>query len=142
MIFKTEKEFVCDRLPTENCHASTVLPLENGNVLCAWFGGTKEGSKDVDIWYTIRNKNGFTDPVRITADTGVPHWNPVLFRNNNGSIVLFFKVGNRIPRWKTYCCISFQSGGTCKRRPERRQRTRKKQVYNNRQRQNTGPCFN
>ena len=112
MIIKTEKEFVCDRLPTENCHASTVLPLENGNVLCAWFGGTKEGSKDVDIWYTIRNKNGFTDPVRITADTGVPHWNPVLFRNNNGSIVLFFKVGNRIPRWKTYCCISEDGGLT------------------------------
>ena len=44
------KEFICDPLPTPNCHASTVLPLGDGSVLAAWFGGTKESSADVDIW--------------------------------------------------------------------------------------------
>lgn len=32
------KEFICDPLPTPNCHASTVLPLGDGSVLAAWFG--------------------------------------------------------------------------------------------------------
>ena len=26
-----------------SCHASTVLPLPNGDVLAAWFGGSAEG---------------------------------------------------------------------------------------------------
>ena len=112
MIIDSEKFFVCDRLPTDNCHASTVLPLENGNVLCAWFGGSKEGNSDVDIWYSLMNEDGFCKPVRVTAAADIPHWNPVLFEKKDGSIILFFKVGNKIPRWKTFYCISEDGGKT------------------------------
>lgn len=109
---KAEKQFVCDKLPTFNCHASTVLPLENGNVVIAWFGGSKEGKKDVDIWYTVKDNNGFCKPVRMSKARAVPHWNPVLFQRKNGEIVLFFKVGNNIPYWRTFYAVSNDGGYT------------------------------
>ena len=34
------REMICSRLPTAMCHASTVLPLPDGTVLSAWFGGS------------------------------------------------------------------------------------------------------
>lgn len=109
---KFTKEYVCEVLPTKNCHATTVLPLENGTVLFAWFGGTKEGKDDVDIWYARKDENGFSQPVRLSKANGVPHWNPVLFKRKNGEIVLFFKVGKNIPRWKTYFAVSYDNGLT------------------------------
>lgn len=109
---KAEKEFVCSKLPTANCHASTVLPLANGNVVCAWFGGTKEGKDDVDIWYTVKDKNGFCKPVKLSKAKNTPHWNPVLFERANGDVVLFFKVGKNIPYWRTFYCVSTDGGYT------------------------------
>ncbi len=35
-------EFVSDSMPTASCHASTVVELPNGDLLVAWFGGTRE----------------------------------------------------------------------------------------------------
>lgn len=38
------KEFIYrPKSITPSCHASTVLPLADGSVVAAWFGGTKEG---------------------------------------------------------------------------------------------------
>ena len=43
------REMICSRLPTAMCHASTVLPLPDGTVLSAWFGGSYEGEGDTSI---------------------------------------------------------------------------------------------
>jgi predicted neuraminidase len=44
MKIHARKEMIFDEnKPTPACHASTVLPLPNGEVLAAWFGGTAEG---------------------------------------------------------------------------------------------------
>jgi hypothetical protein len=49
-------------------HASTVLPLVDGAILAAWFGGTHEGADDVAIWCARRNRGGtWTTPERIAA---------------------------------------------------------------------------
>lgn len=109
---KYKKIFVCDKLPTDNCHASTILPLENGKVICAWFGGTKEGKDDVDIWYSIKDGSSFSTPIKVSKQKDVPHWNPVLFEHNDNSISLFFKVGKNIPYWKTFRVISKDEGKT------------------------------
>ncbi len=103
---KVEKYFVCDKLPTANCHATTLLPLEDGRVVFAWFGGTKEGKSDVDIWYAVKDGDGFSAPERLSRAKNTPHWNPVLFPMDDGRICLFFKVGNNIPYWKTYRAFS------------------------------------
>ncbi|MBR3620183.1 MAG: exo-alpha-sialidase, partial [Clostridia bacterium] len=102
----SKKEFVCRHLPTVNCHASTVLPLENGSVIIAWFGGTKEGNSDVNIWYSIRRGGEFSRPKEISVSADIPHWNPVLFELPGGKIALYFKVGKKIKKWKTYVCYS------------------------------------
>ena len=107
---KTEKFFVCNPLPTANCHASTNLPLDNDDVVFAWFGGSREGRKDVCIWSCVKTGEGFTSPVRIALRDNIPHWNPVLFRRQNGDIILFCKVGNSIDYWRTFYCISADGG--------------------------------
>ena len=109
---KTIKEFVCNPLPTPNCHATTVLPLPDGSVITAWFGGTKEGTTDVDIWYSRRDENGWSEPKSVCYKKHIPHWNPVLFLRENGEIMLFFKVGKQIHSWRTFVSISTDGGKT------------------------------
>ena len=109
---KTIKEFICNPLPTPNCHASTVLPLPDGTVISAWFGGTKEGTGDVNIWYSRRDENGWSKPASVSYNKNLPHWNPVLFLKENGEIVLFFKVGRQIYSWRTFFSISTDGGKT------------------------------
>ena len=91
------KEFICNPLPTPNCHASTVLPLPDGSVVAAWFGGTKESTADVDIWYSRRDENGWSKPMSVTYNKNIPHWNPVLFLNNKGEVVLFSRSAKEFP---------------------------------------------
>ena len=100
------KEFIFENKPTDSCHASTVLPLDDGRVVAAWFAGTKESADDVDILTSVRSESGWSEPVRVSADRNIPHWNPVLFRRADGKIMLFFKVGKKIPMWKTYFSLS------------------------------------
>src|SRR5690606_22708621 len=60
-------------------HASTIVELPDGDILCAWFGGTSEGAKDVGIWLSRRHRECWTAPIQIVAPQGEPCWNPVLF---------------------------------------------------------------
>ncbi len=104
-----KKEFVCEKLPAEMCHASTILKLNNGNFISAWFGGTKEGEPDVDIWASLKKDGIWQKPVRISVDKTVPHWNPVLFQLED-KIALYFKFGKPIADWKTYVSYSYDNG--------------------------------
>ena len=61
------KEFIFENKPTESCHASTVLPLDDGRVVAAWFAGTKESADDVDILTSVRGDNGWSEPVRVSG---------------------------------------------------------------------------
>ena len=113
MQFDIKREFVIDdNAPTKSSHASTVIMMDNGEVGVAWFGGTYESHDDVDIWFSSKGKKGWSKPVRITADLNIPHWNPVLFKNDDGSLTLFFKVGKKIPEWQTYYSVSTDCGKT------------------------------
>lgn len=99
-----------------SCHASTVLKLDNENVMIACFGGTHEGNDDVEIWLTSGDGNSFKEPIKFGYEKNVPNWNPVLFRGGNGKleceIILFFKSGKRIPNWRTIYTISYDNGET------------------------------
>lgn len=112
------KEFVCDKLPTPNCHASTVLPLADGTVLAAWFGGTKESAADVDIWVARRDENGWCKPFPVSHAGKLPHWNPVLALGDGGEVMLFFKVGRHIPSWRTYISVSHDGGRSWRKSPK------------------------
>lgn len=109
VIVSAERELVFTEMPTEDCHASTVLPLDDGRVVSAWFAGTKEKADDVNILTSVRSNGVWSEPVKVTADENTAHWNPVLFEKENGTIALFFKVGKEISTWKTF--VSYSKDG-------------------------------
>lgn len=96
-------EFIYESAPFPACHASTLLETSEG-ILAAWFGGTYERHPDVSI-YTSLLQNGKWSTPKMVAD-GVenkdfrnPTWNPVLYQNPNGQIVLFYKEGPNPREW-------------------------------------------
>ena len=94
------------------CHASTVLPLESGIVLAAYFAGTYESHDDVSIWLSRRVNGKWESPRKIAkVYEDVAHWNPVLSPIPGGAR-LFFKVGRVIPQWKTWTCVTTDDGLT------------------------------
>ncbi|MDF2713344.1 MAG: hypothetical protein K0R28_269 [Paenibacillus sp.] len=96
----------------ESCHASTLIALPSGDLVAAWFAGTREGADDVAIWSSRRTKGGWTAPVKAADEEGEPHWNPVLFQDGNGKVWLFYKVGKTIRNWRTMYILSEDEGIT------------------------------
>lgn len=104
------KEFIIAKLPTDFCHASTVIETPNGLLSC-WFGGTHEGNADVAIWFSRKVDGEWTAPLKL-ADGAEANWNPVLFYNSEGKLYLFYKEGQQISDWKTYVLVSQDDGAT------------------------------
>ena len=47
-----------------SCHASTITELPNGDLLAAWYAGSREGEKDVAIFISRRfyGSEGWIEP--------------------------------------------------------------------------------
>ena len=107
-------EFIYEKAPFESCHASTIVETESG-FIAAWFGGTNEGDKDVEIWLS-RFEMGKWAPPRSVANgiqndsVRYPCWNPVLVRLPDSSIRLFYKVGPSPRKWWGETRISTNEG--------------------------------
>lgn len=93
------------------CHASTVLPLADGRVLCVYFAGSREGADDVGIWLSVRENGAWRRPRRIAKVNDTAHWNPVIFPADDG-IRVVFRVGRTIPGWVSYTMASADGGET------------------------------
>ena len=88
-------------------HASHILPLPGGEVYSVFFYGSREGNNDVRIYGSLRHTDGsWTEAVPLSEDDSVPHWNPVLFRREDGPVLLFYKVGPTCSTWLTRCRVS------------------------------------
>ena len=127
------KQLICKTLPTPMCHGSCLTALPNGSLLCVWFGGSREGAADTEIYFSVgrprytavkekKQDSGrehihdgrvqetlevscdWTEPVCIT---NMPEacWNPVLLVQHE-HVLLFFKTGNKIADWKTMVMLS------------------------------------
>ncbi len=94
-----------------NCHASTLVRAGNGDLLCAFFGGEREGAPDMAIWMSRLSNKSWQPPVRIRHTYRLPHWNPVLHRDGN-RIWLYYKVGPTVPEWYTLASYSDDDGFT------------------------------
>jgi predicted neuraminidase len=96
-------EFLFEKAPFPECHASTIVETKSG-LVAAWFGGTREKNPDVGIWLSRQEKGRWTAPAEV-ADGKQPDgkqqpcWNPVLFRPKDGPLLLFYKVGPSPSRW-------------------------------------------
>lgn len=94
-----------------NCHASTLVRLENGDLLTAFFAGTKEGHPDVSIWTARRCSGKWEEPVKTFSKDGTPLWNPVLHRDGS-RVWLFYKIGRTVSSWITLYASSDDGGRT------------------------------
>jgi alpha-L-fucosidase len=97
-------ELIVKQPPFQECHASTIAEVAPGKIMASFFGGTGEGEKDVTIWLTASENGKWSEPV-IIADGIIndtlryPCWNPVLFKNSEGKLFLFYKEGPRPFSW-------------------------------------------
>ena len=81
---------------TPQCHASNLLLLANGDILCAWFGGSQEGKPDISI-YMSRLPAGMSTwhpSRRITFDTMRSEQNPVLSQIAPNHLMLMYTSQN------------------------------------------------
>lgn len=74
--------------PYKTAHAPALLELPNGDLLCAWFAGSYEGSADVSV-ICARLPHGsgkWTEPVAISGDPHRSEQNPSLFLALDGEV--------------------------------------------------------
>lgn len=109
-------EFIFETAPFPQSHASTIAETPAG-LIAAWFGGTKEGFKDVCIWTSHLVKGKWTAPA-LAAD-GILHdtvryacYNPVLYQVPGGDLLLFYKIGPNVAGWTGWMKRSKDHGYT------------------------------
>ncbi|KAL4805140.1 BNR repeat-like domain-containing protein [Aspergillus unguis] len=77
---------------TVQCHASNLLQLASGDILCAWFGGNMEGKPDISIYLARLPSGGeaWSPAMKVTHDNTRSEQNPVLFQHPDGEIWLLY----------------------------------------------------
>lgn len=113
-------EFIYTEAPFPQAHASTIAETPDG-LIAAWFGGTKEGNKDVCIWTSKLVNDKWTAPEKVAEgiinDTlRYACYNPVLFYAPNGELLLFYKIGPNVAGWTGWMMRSKDNGKTWSKR--------------------------
>lgn len=131
-------EFLYNDAPFPSCHAGTIVELDNGDLVAAFFGGTYERHPDCCIWVCRKPKGAseWTAPV-LAADgvfdmndsaaqiAGISEnieghrkacWNPVLFQHPDGDLLLYYKIGLKVSDWTGWLVRSKDGGRTWSKR--------------------------
>jgi alpha-L-rhamnosidase len=113
-------EFIYTKASFPSAHASTIAETPEG-LIAAWFGGTREGNKDVCIWTSCLVNNKWTEPAKVAEgiindSTRYACYNPVLFQVPNGELLLFYKIGPNVAGWTGWMMRSKDNGKTWSQR--------------------------
>jgi alpha-L-rhamnosidase len=96
------QEFIYETAPFKSCHAPTIVETKSG-LIAAWFGGTHEKHKDVEIWISNKQQGAWTAPLSvangIVSNKRYPCWNPVLYYHTDKVLYLYYKVGPSPSDW-------------------------------------------
>lgn len=73
-------------------HASNIMFLSNGDLLCTWFAGSREGKPDISILCSRLKKGTSTwsEPEILSNDGQRSEQNPILFQSPNGDLWLIY----------------------------------------------------
>ncbi len=95
-------------------HAATLLVLESGTSLVAWFAGAHEGAADSRVMVARREAGeaSYGPPYEVSPQPGPPEWNPVLEVGPDARVWLFWHRGTGIDRWRTWVACSADEGRT------------------------------
>ncbi len=104
--------FIFEKAPFPSCHASTLVEHEPGKLLAAWFGGTREGAKDVQIWASTFDGKKWSEPAVMGTEPGQPCFNPVFFKTAKGTLHLWYKAGPKPDNWTGFSRTSSDNGKT------------------------------
>lgn len=112
----SELIYLLTEKPTAECHASTLAEISNG-LVAAWFGGSYERNPDVGIWVAFYIGGSWSKPVQVVDgyqndSLRYPTWNPVLFKPDQGPLMLFYKVGPSPSEWWGMLMTSEDEGRT------------------------------
>lgn len=112
-----QSEFIFEHAPFKACHASTLVQINNHEIMASWFGGSNEGNRDVCIWSAVKDGKTWSKPLKIAdgvAEDGTqfPCWNPVLFKTKAGLLMLHYKVGPNPRAWWAMMKTSKDNGKT------------------------------
>ncbi|MEI7025572.1 sialidase family protein [Paenibacillus sp. y28] len=85
------KEAFLPILHPNDSHASNLLELDNGDLLCVWFTGSGEGNPDTNVVMSRlpAGSSQWTIPVQLSSDPERSEQNPVLFQAPDGKLWLF-----------------------------------------------------
>ena len=108
--------FIYEEAPFPSCHASTLVETDRG-ILASWFGGKYERHPDVSIYTSLLADGKWSTPEMVAdgvenQDFRNPTWNPVLYKNSEGKIILFYKEGPNPREWWGLYKISEDEGKT------------------------------
>lgn len=111
-----KNDFIFNNPPFSESHSSTIESTPYG-IIAAWFAGSKEGNKDVEIWTSHYKNNKWSEPKSVA--NGIQHdkkrypcWNPVLYQVKDGPLLLFYKVGPSPSAWWGMLMRSSDGGAT------------------------------
>ena len=114
-----KNEFLYEKTSFPECHAATIAETNSGDLVTAFFGGTKEANPDVCIWVCRKEKNSdnWTVPEKVADGVFSPTlrkacWNPVLYQIPDNDLLLFYKIGSKVADWKGYMKRSKDGGKT------------------------------
>ncbi len=135
-------EFLYKKASFPECHSASIVETRKGDLVCTFFGGTKERNPDVCIWVCRKPKgtDTWTAPVMVAdgifaspserqqagASAGMEAgevyreacWNPVIFETPSGELQLYFKIGPNVAGWKGWRITSKDGGKTWSRREQ------------------------
>ncbi|MFN8942226.1 MAG: exo-alpha-sialidase [Acidobacteriota bacterium] len=107
-----KQEFIYQSAPFPECHASTIVETAPGEFLAAWFGGTREGAKDVAIWGARLKDGQWTSPIELAREPNYSTYNPVLFQTKDKTLWLYYKFGLSPSTWNGARMKSVDGGRT------------------------------
>jgi alpha-L-rhamnosidase len=110
-------EFINPNASYPESHAATVAENSDGEIVAAWFGGTKEGNPNVCIWVSRLVHGKWTEAQNVAG--GVINdslryacWNPVLYQVPDGELQLYYKIGPNVAGWRGKMITSADGGKT------------------------------
>lgn len=117
------KRYTLDSLDAPSVHSATAVSLPNGNLLAMWYGGSREGHQDVQLYSAVFDtiKQIWSKPRAIlgreVATEQLDRYikkigNPILMRHPSGALVLVY-VSVSMAGWATShinMAVSYDNG--------------------------------